>query len=263
MKTLKRFGSLLTNWKFCQEILWTEKTLKPTWKFWFTWNFVLVIILSGATFLAFKIASPQLQKQLDLVLPDFEVHIQEGKLKTSLEDPKIFSTEKEIIILDTKKVAYTPEVLADYDYGLFVTETDLTLTAKEEGARMVFQFSDFEDQSWSKKNLLDYWSKNDLKYLGIFSLLLIVFLSFLLAGIGLIFCLLGALLSWGIGVIFRLEDWPFYKNLGAWMHYVVLFSYLQIIFTLWGLPPVISIVLCLGLLGVGLYQTGMSQRAKA
>ena len=197
------------------------------------------------------------------MLPDFDIEISQGKLSTSLEDPRVFSTESEIIVLDTKQVAYTPEVLAGYDYGLFVTETGLRLKAQEEQVDLELQFKDFEDQVWSKDRLFAYWDKHETQYLIWLCLAVGLVFALTIIGFGLVFCLGGALVTWGIGLAMSLPDWPFYKNLAAWMHYLVLFAYLQVILVLWTVPPVVAMLICLGLLGWGLYSVMADQKSKA
>lgn len=254
MWIFKRFGQALVGLNFCAEELWADDGLRPTWRFWWFWNSLLVSLLSIAGFFVLKNVSQAFEAEFTSALPAFEIAIVDGKLKTNLPDPRLLETDEAVLVLDTKQVAYEKEVLNNYNYGLFVTETAALILAKEESVWQELKFSAWPDQQWSKAKLVDWWQDYETSILLGFLLVILVFLAIFTTLFTLILSLGLAIFSWLLGRVFGADDWRFGRNFSTWLHYSVVFLYAQMALSWSPVLLVCGSVIILGMALTNLYR---------
>lgn len=215
LNVVSRLAQVWTNFNFIKLVLYAEReqAVGQTWKFWFFWNTIFVLIVCVGLFFIRPVVLEHIDNSVWPLIPEFELEITNGRLSTNLDEPFVIPFEDQgIFILDTQEVAYTAEALKSYPQGVFVNAEGLV--AKEaDGKIETIGFDEFEENvRLSRTQLGQMWGDSRFSIYNwmIFGFGLILWLWFCL--FRLLTAVWWALVFWAYGSAWGIKDWTFGRS---------------------------------------------------
>lgn len=224
-----------------------------SWKFWWLSNTILAVIFTvGLAVFGHVFVTRFADEQLAQVSADAAITFENAQLSTTgIPDPIIWAPEEDfVVVLDTTGETYTPEVLAEYEDGLFVSRD--FLVTKDDGVQSIEQpYSEFiskiKEGEGFDETAFDptTWTITKTHVVGFFDSMLwkieLGLAIFVLFGVWTFFAIVRlmwaafwGLVLWGVGAAAGLKNWEFEHAFSVMLHWLLPLFVIEGVFTLNG-----------------------------